>query len=114
MDTNKLKHCPFCKDIACIGIDVDGSISGTVGAAKVSCTGCGVTTPFFVDVDDAVEAWNTRVERTCGEWRGEVYITNGGFTESDAHLWCEHCDIPLEEDWRYCPKCGAKIIGMVM
>lgn len=50
-------------------------------------------------------------ERTCGEWRGGEYITNGGFTETYAELWCEHCDIPLEEYWQYCPECGAKVVS---
>ena len=49
-------------------------------------------------------------ERTCGEWRGGEYITNGGFTETYAELWCEHCDILLEEYWQYCPECGAKVV----
>lgn len=31
-----------------------------------------------------------RAERTCGEW-------------------CEHCDIELDEEWAYCPHCGARI-----
>lgn len=50
------------------------------------------------------------LERTCGEWRGGEYITNGGFTETYAELWCEHCDILLDEDWQYCPECGAKVV----
>ena len=103
MDTNKLKHCPFCNEIACIGIDVDGSVSGTVGAAQVSCIYCGVTTPFFVDVYDAVETWNARAERT---------------TPRNKHR-CVHCKTPLAASregikWtvedNYCCECGAKVV----
>lgn len=47
-------------------------------------------------------------ERTCGEWRGE----QGSYGEEDTmELWCEHCDIELEEGWVFCPGCGAKVVG---
>lgn len=25
--------------------------------------------------------------------------------------WCEHCDVELDEDWRYCPNCGRKVVA---
>ena len=105
MDTNKLKHCPFCNEIACIGIDVDGSVSGTVGAAQFSFIYCGVTTPFFVDVYDAVETWNARVERTCSAY----------YLEGDVTPRCDKCHAPLlfEPSYHlpnYCNYCGAKVV----
>lgn len=111
MDTNKLKHCPFCNEIACIGIDVDGSVSGTVGAAQVSCIGCGVTTPFFVDVYDAVETWNARAERTCKlthmllshEEQVEAAYCECGQELDRLHTW-EPLHLP-----NYCPNCGVKV-----
>lgn len=27
----------------------------------------------------------------------------------DDELWCEHCDIELDDSWRFCPMCGARI-----
>lgn len=47
-------------------------------------------------------------ERTCGIWRGSLGSVWG--QEDDLELWCEHCDIVLEEDWNYCPTCGAKVV----
>ena len=51
-----------------------------------------------------------QVARTCGEYRGNVYETTDG-TSDDIELWCEHCDIPLEDGWRHCPNCGAKVVA---
>lgn len=98
MDTNKLKHCPFCNEIACIGIDVDGIVSGTVGAAQVSCIYCGVTTPFFVDIYDAVETWNARYERTC-----KVTYDKHGCP------YCGECGCVLYSTSGYCPDCGVRL-----
>lgn len=47
-------------------------------------------------------------ERTCGEWRGSC---GSVWEEDDLELWCEHCDMPLEVDWKHCPNCGAKVVG---
>ena len=60
---------------------------------------------FSMAVHDG-RAW--QVARTCGEYRGNVYETTDG-TSDDIELWCEHCDIPLEDGWRHCPNCGAKV-----
>lgn len=51
-------------------------------------------------------------ERTCGEYRG--YPRHDAISYWAAHeddeLWCEYCDIELEPDWDFCPKCGAKVV----
>ncbi len=60
---------------------------------------------FSLAVHDG-RVWH--VARTCGEYRGNVYETTDG-TSDDIELWCEHCDIPLEDGWRHCPNCGAKV-----
>lgn len=59
------------------------------------------------------ERWNRRAERTCGEWRGDPRHDAIGHAAAheDDELWCEHCDIELDESWLYCPNCGAKVVG---
>lgn len=58
------------------------------------------------------ELWNRRAERTCGEWRGDPRHDAIGHAAAheDDELWCEHCDIELDESWLYCPHCGAKVV----
>lgn len=52
------------------------------------------------------------IDPTCGEWRDDPHpVDPAGFIEDDSELWCEHCDIPLNPDYRYCPYCGARVVG---
>lgn len=52
------------------------------------------------------------IDPTCGEWRDDTHpIDPAGFTEDDSGLWCEHCDIPLNPDYRYCPYCGSRVVS---
>lgn len=52
------------------------------------------------------------IDPTCGEWRDDPHpIDPAGFTEDDSGLWCEHCDIPLNPDYRYCPYCGSRVVS---
>lgn len=52
-------------------------------------------------------------ERTCGEWRGDPRPDAIGHAaeHEDDELWCEHCDIELDEEWAYCPYCGARVVS---
>lgn len=54
---------------------------------------------------------NRRAERTCGELRGEPRHDAIGYSAAheDDELWCEHCDIELDDSWRFCPNCGSRI-----
>ena len=68
-----------------------------------------------VDHDDGRGSGPRRYvpERTCGEWRGDPRHEAIGHAAAheDDELWCEHCDIELDESWLYCPNCGARVVG---
>ena len=125
--SDELKPCPLCGGPVLIHRRTDGQVDGIV------CDECLLTLeavdvyPEWHTLDELVLRWNARaavtdeqfslavhdgrvwqVARTCGEYRGNVYETTDG-TSDDIELWCEHCDIPLEDGWRHCPNCGAKV-----
>ena len=52
-----------------------------------------------------------RIREACGEWRGDPRQDAIGHAAAheDDELWCEHCDIELDESWLYCPNCGARV-----
>jgi hypothetical protein len=92
--SNELKPCPFAKP---------GEVHHTrtitaVGESWVLCS-CGASGPTFSGVDSerkAIEAWNTRAERTCknrGSYKG-----------------CSECGWYLNDNDRYCGGCGAKVV----
>ena len=109
---DKLKPCPFC-----------GGEAQTLRIGSWWSIAC--RTPFCCDVGkcdteaEAIEAWNTRAERTCkntlphnwgafecSQCGGQysvvpVYITAGGTPNDDPDPSCVN----------YCPNCGAKVIG---
>lgn len=94
--SNELKPCPFAKP---------GEVHHTrtitaVGESWVLCS-CGASGPTFSGVDSerkAIEAWNTRAERTC-----TVEMIN------DCLGYCSECDEDVHKDERYCSNCGAKV-----
>lgn len=56
------------------------------------------------------EAWQK--VRTCGQPRGFIPCDSDSFgSMSFAELWCEHCDIELDQEWQFCPNCGAKVVA---
>ena len=93
----ELLPCPFC-----------GSEAHAYRTmAQRYCAIC--NKPFCVSVGpfdteaEAVEAWNTRAERTCN-----IVYDNG-----IAH--CDTCGAGTYtgsnlDYWHYCPNCGAKVI----
>lgn len=122
--SDELKPCPFCGGEASMQ-----RFNASTTPARIICQ-CGIELRAAKgqSVEGIVEQWNARaavtdeqfasavhdgrawqVVRTCGEYRGDVYETPDG-TSDDIELWCEHCDIPLEDGWHHCPGCGAKVV----
>lgn len=98
-----LLPCPFCGSEAFL---VSGEEFGE-NYTEVSCNSCNATVSKLGA--EAIEAWNTRTERTCKNKATRLQT-----------FWCDRCDCALE-DWmdvggklinglRYCPNCGAKVV----
>ena len=95
--TNELKPCPFCGGEAEYGL--------TMAGEEVYCTNCGAAMPRTTTKDAAIEAWNTRAERTC---HNTEYL--------DGCFACSACGEELEDPRqepgfvKWCPFCGAKVV----
>ena len=99
---SELLSCPFC------GGEAELCIHEATGVSWVRCIECEAS-GGATSAKQAIEAWNTRAERTCE--REE----RGWGTEGDhARVWltCGHdCMVPTVPDLpNYCPNCGAKVL----
>ena len=56
---------------------------------------------------EAVEAWNTRAERTCHDMLGGSYSSDMECSECRTR-WYVGC--MTNGEWNYCPNCGAKVV----
>lgn len=99
----ELKPCPFCSD------EAKWSYAGA--DYIVFCPGCGASTDKYDTVNEAIEAWNTRAERTCS------YVEH---CDGTYHYYqCSECQYEMDggdfELYRpnYCMDCGAKIDEVV-
>ena len=108
---NKLKPCPFCGEEGRIIIKTEGTFSDFgLYRSMVRCAECGVIvdryekTPYAAE-DRAIEAWNTRAERTCRMVKPDW----GGPKCRDKV--CSECGV-LFQTWgeKYCSHCGAKVV----
>lgn len=96
---SELKPCPFCGGEAVVTL------------AGVSCSRCQGT--MVVDLNateqDAIDAWNTRAERTCEQ----VDVTEMYKPYTTHMTKCSECGGVLAVDEmpapNYCPICGAKV-----
>lgn len=101
-DCQELRECPFC-----------GGEARTIEVARygsrwgVRCPICGGRMCFYPTESEAIEAWNTRQERTCRITSEEYDDLLDVFT---THFSCGHFTIGKVNMYRYCPKCGAKVI----
>ena len=48
----ELKPCPFCGGFAVV--------QALYGGAYIECGTCGCSTQRFIEIDDAIKAWNNR------------------------------------------------------
>lgn len=106
----ELKPCPFC-----------GGGTHYYAPAPIDhhiqCEKCFAETGGFSSKEEAIEAWNTRAERTCHpvSKSGEEF----SFEDRSSTLtaWCsecheylgEACDVFSYHD-RFCSGCGAKVV----
>lgn len=117
--SDELKPCPFC------GGEAHQMKMGW--PHRVYCEDCGamVTGKGFVweGETDAAVRWNARAERTCEMLRmptGE----KAAYSDTDEVIWhCRFCHAEsaayaFDEDgavWaavpKFCPECGAKVVG---
>ena len=93
--TDELKPCPFCG-----GSNLE--VVDTPQGYFIDCS-CGCFTGDFETREAAIDAWNTRAERTCAN----MSSTPGQFTCSECHdTWVK----PAVDIFNYCPSCGAKVV----
>lgn len=111
--TSQLKHCPFCGGDGVSLARAKQVFDNSIGYIPL-CADCGCTVGSNIDAEftaytdfhteaEAIDAWNTRAERTC---RME--------TEESCQNWnsCSECDADYYTDQpiNYCPNCGAKVV----
>lgn len=119
-DSQILRECPFC------GGEAD-EYEGDYGNG-IYCMQCGamVGEPIHlgfnvaerVRYEQAIEAWNTRAERTChaelNDSRNAVICSECGSSEL-LRDWCEMMTwqgdtrIASFTTYNYCPNCGARV-----
>lgn len=88
----KLKPCPFCLCEKAYGHKYDEGF-------KMRCPACGAEIRRETK-QEAVEAWNTRHERTCHA--SDLY---------DNVFECSECGCMDTDGIRnYCPDCGARVV----
>ena len=96
-DMNDLKPCPFCGESRAFVEDIE-----TAQGLKwyVFCYACGATGGYKVTPAKAIEAWNSRAERTCYA-KPHLNLT----------IDCSECGGRLDLQVRafYCPTCGARV-----
>lgn len=100
----ELKPCPFAKP----GEVHHTRTIASVGESWVLCS-CGASGPTFSGVDSerkAIEAWNTRAERTC---HLERIPYEPGEYEGMRCSVCKTVDLEMGVG-PYCPGCGAKVV----
>lgn len=95
----ELKPCPFCGGEAHTRQEVllDGTHIGHV----VYCATCKISVREY-RMKQAIEAWNTRAERTC------KYV----WDEKRRVWYCSECGglEPCSDIVNYCIYCGAKVV----
>lgn len=92
---SELLPCPFCGGEAQVARTAAG-----YWAAYCEEPMCGRVGNFKTEAD-AIEAWNTRAERTCE-------LTLDG---TDGCFGCSECDENIPPLANYCPNCGAKVVS---
>lgn len=110
-EPTELLCCPFCGGEADVMLTQGryGQSYSIHHESHGNCAAKYVNTVNFRTEAEAIEAWNTRHERTC-ELRKASW-------DDGMCTWgviCSECGDRHEHEsgvcWKYCPSCGAKVI----
>ena len=103
-----MKPCPFCGGEAELHPSLAGFFVGCFndGCVINPCSGEFVYDGVWDKEQEqaAIDAWNTRAERTCV---AESHDCGDGLTG----LYCSECGNYIDENDNYCPNCGAKVVS---
>ena len=110
---SELLPCPFCGETASVIETYDDAIKRYAYQVMCLMPLCNAQTGVWTDKDAAVEAWNTRSERTCenitiGMGHSEIFLCSEcgyGFTDIYLPKEGEYPFVP-----NYCPNCGSKVV----
>ena len=111
MSNIELLPCPFC----------GGEAKTSRGLHKYDCWGiwcptCGVRTDLYPSEREAIEAWNTRYERTCKNIsRNDDFVCSECGADVFAVTYNENADVCVYQNnknvgIRFCPACGFKVV----
>ena len=98
MNGNELKPCPFCGEEAMI-ITAESMHDGRLFG--IMCSVCHSRGDVYDTEAEAVEAWNSRAERTCR------FLP---FVDGKGDGVCSECESLMYDTDNYCPNCGARVI----
>ena len=93
----ELLPCPFCGGEAEMSASSDGYGVECWNRRCIDMQMDGLPTEA-----EAIDAWNTRAERTCRNISGKNWWA----------FECSECGEMIEQGVpKYCPECGAKVVG---
>lgn len=105
--SNELLNCPFCGGEATMHHQGGGlgKQYWYVACHRMTCL-MDLETPLMDTEAEAIEAWNTRAERTCHDFGGEEGANAEGYD-----FGCSACGFVCDQpEPNYCPNCGARIV----
>ena len=106
---SELKPCPFCNGEASV-LRMDYGDDSTVwGVFCANDSDDSFSHGHFIDnfatEAEAIDAWNTRAERTCTREK------HGVKTDGSWRLRCSLCGYGIgDKRFNYCPNCGARVV----
>lgn len=94
----KLKPCPFC------GGKAKNVYFRYTDTHSIWCRTCGAESYEFDTEEEAIEAWNTREERTCRN------VSEQGVLFECSECGAKTVDAVGNYTQEYCAACGAKVV----
>lgn len=114
--SEELKPCPFCGNTKMLVYEEKGRFGFTEWIVECDSHYCAcqpTAHDSYQTKEEAVEAWNTRAERTCRNVYDETKMLacSNGFECSNCGEKVEDCEgYHVKGIWNYCPNCGSKVV----